>query len=165
MTFEEFAAHRLPGLLRYAVLLTGDRELARDVVQDALIRALLKWRRVAAADDEYAYVRAIVTNEFLARRRRRTVRTVPLTFEALDGPAALAAPDPYGERSDLWDRLATLPRQQRVVLVLRYYEGLSDAEIGEVLRCRRGTVRGYASRALATLRVEFTDSTPERSTR
>jgi RNA polymerase sigma-70 factor (sigma-E family) len=165
MTFEEFAAHRLPGLLRYAVLLTGDADLARDVVQDALIRALVSWRRVQAADDPYAYVRTIVTNEFLSRRRRKVVRTVPLTFEALDGPAAPARPDEYSERSDLWERLADLPRQQRVVLVLRYYEGLPDAEIADVLRCRPGTVRGYAARALATLRVELAEPTREGSKR
>jgi RNA polymerase sigma-70 factor (sigma-E family) len=165
MTFEEFAGHRLPGLLRYAVLLTGDPDQARDLVQDALIRALVKWRRVRAADDPYAYVRAIVTNEFLSRRRRKAVRTVPLTFEALDGPAAPDRPDNYEERADLWQRLAALPRQQRTVLVLRYYEGLTDAEIADVLGCRPGTVRGYAARALAALRVELTEPTPEGSKR
>jgi RNA polymerase sigma factor (sigma-70 family) len=124
MTFEEFAAARLPALLRYAVLLTGDRELARDVVQEAMIRVLVHWRRVDAADDSYRYVRTIVTNEFLSRRRRRAVRTIPLTFDALDGPAAPVQPAAVDEDpSDLWDQLATLPRQQRVVLVLRYYEG------------------------------------------
>ena len=160
MTFEEFAGHRLPGLLRYAVLLTGDPEQARDLVQDALVRAFVKWRRVRAADDPYAYVRTIVTNEFLSRRRRKTLRTVPLRFDARDGPAA---PAPPARDDDLWERLAALPRQQRAVLVLRYYEGLPDAEIADVLGCRPGTVRGYAARALATLRVQLTDTTPERS--
>jgi RNA polymerase sigma-70 factor (sigma-E family) len=162
MTFEEFAGHRIPGLLRYAVLLTGDPELARDVVQDALIRTLVKWRRVSAADDPYAYVRAIVTNEFLARRRRRGVRTVPLTFDALDGPVA---PEPFDDPADLWERLAGLPRQQRAVLVLRYYESLTDAEIADVLRCRPATVRAYAARALATLRVQLSEPTWEGSKR
>jgi RNA polymerase sigma-70 factor (sigma-E family) len=167
MQFEEFAAARLPALLRYAMLLTGDRELARDLVQDVLIRVLVRWRLVSGADDPYAYVRRMVTNAFLSWRRRKAVRTVPLTFEALDGPAAPRQPDPPGGRSDLWDRLATLPRQQRVVLVLRYYEDLSDAEIADVLRCRPATVRAYAARALATLRVELTGptSTPAESPR
>jgi RNA polymerase sigma-70 factor (sigma-E family) len=160
MSFEEFAAARLPALLRYAVLLTGDRELARDVVQEVLVRALVKWRRVGAANDPYAYVRTMVTNEFLSRRRRKVLETVPLTFAALDGPAA---PVPVDERSDLWYRLATLPKQQRAVLVLRYYEDLSDAEIADVLRCRSSTVRAYAARALATLRVELSTALPEAS--
>jgi len=160
MRFEEFARARLPALLRYATVLAGDRELARDVVQEALARALVHWRRIEKLDEPYAYVRRIVTNEFLSLRRRRRVRTVALTFEALDGPRAPVAPDPasgHGDREELWRQLAALPPRQRAVLVLRYYEGLSDPEIGEVLRCRPGTVRAYASRALAALRIELTE--------
>src|SRR5262245_41851578 len=152
MRFEEFAEARLPALLRYAGLLTGDRELARDVVQEVLARALVRWRRIAGLDEPYAYVRTMVTNEYLSLRRRKKVRTVALTYEALDGPGAPALPDQtsrLGDREDLWQRLATLPRQQRAVIVLRYYEDLTDAEIAETLGCRPGTVRGYAARALA----------------
>jgi len=154
MGFEEFAAARLPALLRYAVLLTGDRDGARDVVQEALARALVRWRRIEAMEEPYAYVRKIVTNEYLAGRRRRRPQTVPLDP---DGPAL---PDPTSavdDREHLWRLLATLPHQQRAVLVLRYYEGLADLEIADVLGCRPGTVRGYASRALATLRIDLGD--------
>jgi RNA polymerase sigma factor (sigma-70 family) len=101
----------------------------------------------------------MVTNEYFSMLRRRTVRTVPLTFEALDGPRAPAQADPasrVGEREHLWQRLTTLPRQQRAVIVLRYYEGLSDHEIADVLGCRPASVRSYAARALATLRVDVT---------
>jgi RNA polymerase sigma-70 factor (sigma-E family) len=159
MRFEEFAALRLPALLRYATVLIGDRELARDVVQEVLTRALVRWRRIGRLDEPYAYVRTMVTNEYLSHRRRRRLPTVPLTFEALDGPAAPAHADPtrsFGERDDLWQRLADLPGQQRAVLVLRYYEGLSDHEIADVLGCRPATVRAYACRALANLRVALT---------
>ena len=161
MRFEEFAQVRLPALLRYAGLLTGNRELAQDVVQEVLARALVRWRRIGTLDEPYAYVRTMVTNEYLSLRRRRAVQTVALTYEALDGPAGPVQPDPAAERNDreeLWRQLATLPRQQRAVLVLRYYEGLSDPEIADVLGCRAATVRGYASRALAALRVELTGS-------
>lgn len=157
MRFEEFATARLPALLRYAVVLTGDRELARDLVQEALTKALVRWRRVERADEPYAYVRTIVTNLYLSLLRRRTIRTVPLIEETA---SVLPMPDPtcaVGERSELWQRLAALPRQQRAVLVLRYYEGLSDNEIADVLGCRPGTVRGYATRALAALRVELSE--------
>jgi hypothetical protein len=116
---------------------------------------LVKWDRIARIDEPYAYVRRMVTNEFISRRRRRTVRTVPLT-EAHE-PAAPAGPEPGGA-DDLWRLLAGLPRQQRAVLVLRYYEGLTDDEIAETLRCRAGTVRAYAARALAALRIELTDA-------
>jgi RNA polymerase sigma-70 factor (sigma-E family) len=155
MRFEEFAAARLPALLRFAFLLCGDRELARDLVQDALTRALVNWSRVEAADRPYAYVRTILTNEFLAFYRRRRLRTVPLTPD--HAPPAPDAAAGIGDREELWYQLAGLPRQQRAVLVLRYYEGLSDAEIAEVLRCREGTVRAYAARAFATLRVELAE--------
>lgn len=154
MRFEEFAAARLPALLRYAVLLTGDREQARDVVQDVLTRALVKWERIGALDEPYPYVRRMVTNEHLSWRRRRRLRTVPLD---VDPPAP--RPEPPGD--EMWQLLATLPRQQRAVLVLRFYEGLPDAEIADVLGCRQSTVRSNASRALATLRVEWTAKTNE----
>ncbi|AGL19589.1 SigE family RNA polymerase sigma factor [Actinoplanes sp. N902-109] len=150
MEFEEFAAARSPALLRYAMLLSGDREQARDLVQEVLTRALVKWPRITRADDPYAYVRRMVTNEYLSWRRRRRVPTVPLA-DGFD-PAGTERP---GHDDSLWNLLGGLPRQQRAVLVLRYYEGLGDDEIADVLACRPGTVRGYASRALATLRIEI----------
>jgi len=77
MRFEEFAAARLPSLLRYAVLLSGDGEEARDIVQEVLARALVKWDRIGSVRDPYGYVRRMVTNEFLSLRRRRRRRTRP----------------------------------------------------------------------------------------
>ncbi|WTW98670.1 SigE family RNA polymerase sigma factor [Streptomycetaceae bacterium NBC_01309] len=158
MRFEEFAAARMSSLLRYAFMLCGDRELARDMTQEVLIRALVKWRRIEHLDRPDAYVRTMLTNEFLSLRRRKAVATVALTYEALDGPAAPAVPpdDGFADRTDLWQRLGTLPRRQRAVIVLRYYEDLADAEIADVLGCRASTVRAYATRALATLRIEMT---------
>ncbi|MCU7728309.1 SigE family RNA polymerase sigma factor [Actinoplanes sp. KI2] len=152
MRFEEFAAARLPSLLRFAVLLSGDREGARDIVQEVLTRALVKWDRIGSVQDPYGYVRRMVTNEFLSLRRRRRVWTVPLGQEAVDGVSAPHAPERPGPDDDLWHLLMRLPRQQRAVIVLRYYESLSDLEIAEVLGCRTGTVRSNASRALAALR-------------
>lgn len=153
MEFEEFTAARSPALLRYAALLSGDREEARDIVQEVLARAMLRWRRITSGGEPYAYVRQMVTNEFLSlQRRRRRFLFVPL--DSHDQPA----PPPAEPGDDLWARLATLPRQQRAVLVLRYYEDLGDDEIADVLGCRPGTVRGYASRALATLRIELTET-------
>ncbi|MEU4562674.1 SigE family RNA polymerase sigma factor [Actinoplanes sp. NPDC023936] len=158
MQFEEFAAARLPALLRYAILLSGDREQASDLVQDVLTKALLKWRRIGALEEPYAYVRTMLTNEYLSFLRRRRVPTVPLSWTTRD-TAAAAEPAPDRPDEEVWRLLGGLPRQQRAVIVLRYYEGLSDPEIAEVLRCRPTTVRGYASRALATLRVELSPTT------
>jgi len=153
--FEEFAAVRLPAMLRYAMLLAGEREEARDIVQEVLSRARVRWDRIARVDEPFAYVRRMLTNEFLSRRRRRAVPTVPLGG-GYDPPA----PERAEPRADdqMWRLLGGLPRQQRAVLVLRYYEGLTDDEIAETLRCRAGTVRAYASRALAALRIELTDA-------
>ena len=157
MRFEDFAAARLPALLRYATLLCGDREQGRDLVQEVLTKVLLKWDRIARADEPYAYVRRMLTNEYLSWRRRRRLVTVPLDH----------APEPVAGRpaehgAELWALLTRLPRQQRAVLVLRYYEGLGDQEIGDVLGCAAGTVRSYASRALATLRVELNTGVTQR---
>ena len=149
MRFEDFTQARLPALLRYATVLCGQRAEADDVVQESLTRALVKWGRIGGLEDPYAYVRTMITNEFLSRRRRRKFLLVPLDRH---DRAAPAAPEHGGE---LWQRLAALPRQQRVVMVLRYYEDLSDDQIADVLGCRAGTVRGYASRALATLRIDL----------
>jgi len=92
MRFEEFAAARLPALLRYAVLLSGDCDEAHDIVQETLTRALVKWDRIAKIDEPYAYVRRMVTNEFLSLRRRRRIRTVPLSDR--HEPPSPAPPDP-----------------------------------------------------------------------
>lgn len=154
MTFEEFCLARLPGLLRYAVMLTGERDQAADLVQDVLIKVHQRWRPIASTERPDLYVKRMVTNEFLSWHRRRRVATV-----ALETDVALAGV-PAEDSDDLWRRLATLPRQQRAVLVLRYYEGLSDLEIADVLDCSSGTVRGYASRALKTLRIELTAEVP-----
>jgi RNA polymerase sigma-70 factor (sigma-E family) len=156
MTFEEFAAVRLGALLRFAGVLTGDRALAEDVVQEALIRAHGRWASIADLDRPEAYVRKMVVNEYLSWRRR-SWRLVP-AGSGTDVDTALVA-DPavdHAERAAILAELARLPRRQRAVLVLRYYESLSDPEIAEALGCTPGTVRGYASRALATLRVEVT---------
>jgi RNA polymerase sigma-70 factor (sigma-E family) len=157
LEFDEFARRELPGLLRYAVMLTGDPELAQDIVQDVMVAAHRHWHRVAAADHPERYVRTILTRTFLSWRRRWAVRSIGLTADGR--PEGEPAGDHAGgvvDRDDVWRRLGTLPRQQRAVLVLRYYERLTDLEIATTLGCATGTVRGYASRALATLRLDLT---------
>jgi RNA polymerase sigma-70 factor (sigma-E family) len=161
MTYEEFVAARLAALVRYAAVLTGDREQARDIVQNVLARAFAKWPRIRRAERPEAYVHRMVTNEFL-NSRRRARPTVELTGAMLDGRGAPAHPDhadALGERSALWQQLQALPPRQRAVLVLRYYEGFSDLEIADVFGCATGTVRGYATRALAALRIELAQAT------
>jgi RNA polymerase sigma factor (sigma-70 family) len=103
-----------------------------------------------------AYIRKMIVNEYLTWRRRSWRLVLSGAGSDIDG---LPAPDPaagYAEREAMLAELTKLPRRQRTVVVLRYYEGLSDQEIAEVLGCKPGTVRGHASRALAALRIELT---------
>jgi len=155
MTFEEFAVARLPGLVRFAAVLTGERALADDVVQETLIRASARWDKIGGLDRPEQYVRKMVVNEFLSWRRR-SWRQVPAGSGGdVDDRRSPDHATGHAERDALLTEIAKLPRRQRAVLVLRYYEGLSDAEIAEAVGCKPGTVRGYASRALAALRVEL----------
>ena len=151
-------AARLPALLRYAVVLTGDRELAQDVVQEVLARAHVRWKQVTRDGSPDAYVRRMVLNEYLSWRRRWSVRQVHAVGERLVelSDARAAAGDhahDVVEADELWARLAQLPRRQRAVLVLRYYEQLDDAAIAALLDCTSATVRSHASKALTTLRL------------
>jgi RNA polymerase sigma-70 factor (sigma-E family) len=153
VNFDEFVAARMRALLAFATVLTGDRGLAEDLVQEALVRAHRRWSRIVGFHQPEAYVRRIITNGYLSWRRRwsRVVPRADLPERVSDGPDLATT---HADRDALRAELAKLPRRQRAVLVLRYYAGLSDAEIADVLDCAPSTVRSYASRALATLRVE-----------
>jgi RNA polymerase sigma-70 factor (sigma-E family) len=159
MRFEEFAATRLPAVLRFAGVLTADRALAEDVVQEVLIRAGKRWDKLDRLDHPELYVRKMIVNEYLSWRRR-SWRLLPTgSADEVDDRVTPDHAGQHAERDALLAELGKLPRRQRTVLVLRYYQGLSDTEIADVLGCRPGTVRGYASRALATLRVELSPKT------
>ncbi|MEO6703392.1 MAG: SigE family RNA polymerase sigma factor [Jatrophihabitantaceae bacterium] len=158
-SFDDFVRREQAGLVRYAALLAGSRAQGEDLVQDVLVRVYQRWDRLSAGPypSALAYVRRAVTNEHVSWRRRWSTRQVRyLPTEHL--PVATApAPDEPDER--LWQGLQRLPGQQRAAVVLRYYEGLADAEIAEVLGCRPASVRSHLSRGLAALRgaVEIAD--------
>jgi len=153
--YEEFARGRLPGVLRYAAALTGDTEQARDIVQEVMVRAFTRWRRISRLDHPDAYLRRMVTNEWTSWRRRWSVRTITVLPDELlhnlagDAPDAMTA---VSDRDALRRALDTLPHRQRAALVLRYYEGLSYEECAQVLGCAEGTVRSACSRGTAALR-------------
>ena len=153
MTFEQFAATRLDAVLRFAAVLTNDRGLAEDVVQEVLIRANGRWAQIGDLDQPEAYVRRMIVNEFTSWRRK-WARVQPRPAEELDTRVEDESAS-IAERRTLLDEIAKLPRRQRTVLVLRYYEGLPDSAIAETLGCNETTVRGYAFRALKALRVEL----------
>ncbi len=152
--FGEFVAASYAGLVRTAYLLTGDRGHAEDLVQQCLLAAYRTWPGIAEPE---AYVRASMVRlatRWRARRWRGEVPTDPLP-DVSPGPGAgedpaTAVPDAVLVRR----ALGTLPASQRAVLVLRYFDDRSEAEIAEILRCSVGTVKSRTSRALATLRAQ-----------
>jgi RNA polymerase sigma-70 factor (sigma-E family) len=151
--FEEFVSARLDALLRYATALSCDPHLAQDVVQEAMLRAQVRWSRIGGMDNPGAYVKRMVTNEYLSWRRHKARRDIAL----MDFEPAMADPTAhYDERDAMLASIARLPRKQRACVVLRYYEGCSDEEIAEILGCHVTTVRSHISRAIATLRATQT---------
>jgi RNA polymerase sigma-70 factor (sigma-E family) len=150
--FGQFMASRWPGLVRLAYGLTGDRWLAEDIAQGTLASAYAAWWRVRRADDPDAYVRRILVNMSNSRFRRRRVTE---NLHALAELPDTGTPDPsdlLGDRVAVVTALRQLPPRQRAIVVLRYLEDLSDAQVAAVLGCSAGTVRSQASRALAKLR-------------
>jgi RNA polymerase sigma-70 factor (sigma-E family) len=154
VTFEEFAASRLPGVLAFAAMLTGQRATAEDIAQEVLTRACARWDMIGGLDRPEFYVRKMVLNEFLSWRRR-SGRLILAGDAVATAPSTSDLADQYADRNALLAEISKLPRRQRAVLVLRYYEDRSDAQIAELLGCRPATVRAYASRALAALRIEM----------
>jgi RNA polymerase sigma-70 factor (sigma-E family) len=160
--FADLASERMPALLRYAHLLTGDRARAEDLVQSAFAAAYRHRRRIDPAGAE-AYVRRAVLNQYLSWWRRGRVRE-RVTDRPPDRPTADVSPA-VDERDAMWAVLATLPPRQRAVLVLRYYEDLSEAEIARVLDISAGTVKSQAAKALATLRASMAPRDRQEATR
>jgi RNA polymerase sigma-70 factor (sigma-E family) len=151
--FGQFMAGRWPGLVRLAYGLTGDRWLAEDIAQTALATAYAAWWRVSRADDPDAYVRRILINTSNRRFRRRRVTGNPHELAELPDAWTADPADRVGDRAVLLAAVRELPPRQRAIVVLRYWEDLSDAQVAAVLGCSAGTVRSQASRALAKLRV------------
>jgi len=150
-TFDEFVAARGRGLWRSAWLLTGDAQKAEDLVQTALVKCWLRWSVIAKDDAVEAYVRRALVTTYTDWWRRRWTGEVPT--EVLPEHGSLTDMALAGERQDLLAALATLPRGQRAVLVLRYFDDLTEAQTAEALGISVGTVKSQASRALATLRT------------
>ncbi len=156
--FEVFVAARGPALLRLGVMLTGNPHESEDLVQSALVKACKHWNRVVVADNPEAYVRQIMVREHISWKRRMASTEVisASPHELQPSSSRHETPDHADSvvtRDHLWQLLATLPRKQRAVLVLRYYEDMSDAQIADVLNCRQGTVRSNAHRALRELKL------------
>jgi RNA polymerase sigma-70 factor (sigma-E family) len=149
--FAEFVGSRQAALLRTAYLLTGQAQDAEDLVQTTLIKVVPQWRRIR--DNPEPYVRRVLVNENVSRWRRRRWR------EHATGvlPEVLVHEPDATELVAVRDALRSLPPRQRAVLVLRYYEGLSEAEIAATLGISAGSVKTHAHRGLATLAERLED--------
>lgn len=149
--FEAYMAARQPSLLRTAYLISGDRHTAEDLVQTALAKLYLSWDRVHDRHMLDGYVRRIIVNEHNSLWRRAWKKR-ELSTDTLPDDRTVTHEHDEGQRDALWEFVQTLPRRQRAVIVLRYYEDLSEAEIAETLGVSVGTVKSQASRALAAMR-------------
>ncbi|WP_326819600.1 SigE family RNA polymerase sigma factor [Streptosporangium sp. NBC_01756] len=149
--FAEYVAQRHERLRRTAYLLTRDWATAEDLVQTALARAWLAWRRIDGNPDPYVY--RIIANTHASWWRRRWRGEIP-TEVLPDRAVAGDFTDGVGERDVLWTAIGTLSGRQRAVVVLHYFEGMTLAQVAEVLRCSIGAVKSQLGRALARLRVD-----------
>ena len=156
LTLESFVEERGEQLLRLAYLVTGNHADAEDLFQETLAEVHRKWSRVAASEHPYAYVRRMLNNKFVSSRRRKwhgERPTDPVDVVALDESSTDPTREVDGQDA-MWRLLEMLPPKMRAVLVLRYFEDLSDAEIADTLGIGVSTVRANASRALAQLRTK-----------
>ena len=147
--YREFAGSRAASLHRTAYLLCGDWHLADDLVQETFVQTFRHWRRVQRADNQNAYVKRILINEF--NRHWQRYGGLPV---ADNDRLEVAVPDISDEvvsRADLLRALLTLPARQRATVVLRYLEGMSERETAAVMRCSEGTVKSQTARALNAL--------------
>jgi RNA polymerase sigma-70 factor (sigma-E family) len=149
--FEAFVAAQYDALLRTAYLLTGDHHDAEDLLQQALVRAVGAWGRIDG--DPGPYVRTILVRQNVSRWRGRRWREL----HTAEPPEVGVSDDGADDRIALHRALGSLAPRQRAVIVLRYYEDLSEADIATELGLSVGTVKSHASRALAALRSHLGD--------
>jgi RNA polymerase sigma-70 factor (sigma-E family) len=149
--FRAYVAARSPALLRTAYLLTGHRGDAEDLLQTALAKTYLAWDRIRDREAIDGYVRRVMVNTQTSLWRRKKVdeyATDAVPERRIDADAT----DVLALHDALWTALAGLPKRQRAMVVLRYYEDLTEAETADVLGVSVGTVKSTTSRALMKLR-------------
>lgn len=148
LSFERFVNDREAALLRTAMFLAGSREVGEDLLQDVLMRAYRHWRRI---DDPDAYLRRALVNATHSQQRRWRFREQPLegrAEQAVDPDA-----DRVPVRAGLLTALRSLPPKQRAVLVLRYFDDLSESQTADILGCSTSSVKTHAARGLQRMRT------------
>jgi RNA polymerase sigma-70 factor (sigma-E family) len=157
--FRQYVAARQAGLFRVALLLTGHREDAEDLLQASLVKLALHWTRLSTSDSVDAYVRKILYHQQVGRWRTRGRRA---RWAHAEAPLATTVSDPAGDsalRLSVARILGQLTKRQRAVIVLRYFEDLPESEVAEILGCSVGTVRSQTHRTLARLRAAWPELT------
>jgi len=167
--FEQFVAESTASLLRTAYLVTGDSGHAEDLVQQSLFKIARRWSRVVSMESPQAYARRILINVAMDDSKRRSRDRAELAKQSLsDRPlsspwesefslGALAATD---DRLELIRALGELAPRQRAVLVLRYFDDLTESEAAATLGCSIGTVKSTTSRALEKMRALVPHKSP-----
>ena len=146
--FVELVSVRSTALLRTAYLLTGDREVAEDLLQESLFAVYRSRHRVRELRALEGYVRTTLVRTLVSWRRRKSIRELPYA-EPPDAAAVAEEPTAFGET---WPMLLALPSKQRAVIVLSYYEDLPETQIADLLGCSVGAVKSHRARALASFR-------------
>ncbi|MET8142884.1 SigE family RNA polymerase sigma factor [Sphaerisporangium sp. NPDC005288] len=149
--FDDYVAARYERLRHAAYLLTGNRATAEDLVQTALAKAWVAWRRIEGDPDRY--VHRIIVNTHASWWRRKWRGEVPAEHLP-DRPEQADLATEVGRRHVLRQAIGDLPRQQRAVIVLHYFEDLTLVQCADVLGCSVGSVKAQLSRALRRLRVD-----------
>ncbi len=145
--FSQFCRDEYAAVVRTAYLITGDREEALDVAQEAFARAYERWRTVRAMERPGGWVHRVAANLSLSWRRRRAARSRPQPAELPPHPAELKPQDP-----EIIQAVLSLPPAQRAAVVLRYFADQSVEDVASALGKKPGTVRALTSQALARLR-------------
>ncbi|MCZ7417556.1 MULTISPECIES: SigE family RNA polymerase sigma factor [unclassified Streptomyces] len=154
-SFTSYVRQRGPVLLRTARSLTADPCDAEDLLQTALTKTYLAWERIEDHRALDGYVRRALINTRTSQWRKR--RVDEFTCEELPEPEPRPGPDPAEQqamRDAMWRAVMKLPVRQRAMVVLRYYEDLSEAQTAEIMEVSVGTVKSAVSRALAKLRED-----------
>jgi RNA polymerase sigma-70 factor (sigma-E family) len=153
---EDLYVRNAPGALRLAYFLTGNRELAEDLVQEAFVRVAGRFRHLRMPDAFDAYLRRTIVNLYTSQLRRTKLERAYVARQGSDPSIANESGDP-ATRDELWQALHTLPERQRAAIVLRFYEDLSEHQSAEVLGCSTGALNQLVVRGMAALRTQIGD--------
>lgn len=153
---EDLYVRNAPAALRLAYFLTGNRELAEDLMQEAFVRVAGRFRHLRMPDAFDAYLRRTIVNLYTSQLRRTKLERAYVARHGTDPSVARETGD-SASRDELWRALHTLPERQRAAIVLRFYEDLSEHQSAEVLGCSTGALNQLVVRGMATLREQIGD--------